>query len=448
LEDWGLLSYMGRVNYRFDDRFLFTLTGRADGSSRLAAGNKWAFFPAVSAGYVISEESFMEGANMSFLKIRAGYGEVGNTAIDPFQTLGGLARTTYIFGTTPAFGFENNLIPNPDLRWEISKTTNIGVDFGFLEDRFTGSLEYYVTNTDDLLLNRLLPITSGYNSILQNIGATRNSGVELTVSGNILNRPSGFSWNASLNVFSNREQILELFDGENDDVGNQWFIGHPIDVFYNFKQDGIWQEDEADVAADYGQRPGDIKIKDVNGRDADGNLTDEPDGNLNADDRTILGSTVPNWSGGLTNSFSFKGFDLSILVHARVGQMLRSDFHNLGGNNWQGRYNSLNLDYWTPDNPTNAYPRPDAGEAPLYSDAVRFFDGSFIKIRNVAFGYNFANHLIEKIGFSSARVYTTMNNAIIFSPYTTVDPETSNGIVGGGSPLTTATYIFGVNLKF
>lgn len=448
LGEWGLLSYMGRVNYRFDDRFLFTLTGRVDGSSRLAEGNKWAFFPAVSAGYLISEESFMEGANVSLLKIRAGYGEVGNTAISPFQTLGGLSRTTYLFGNTPAFGFQNNLIPNPDLRWEISKTTNIGVDFGFLEDRFTGSLEYYVTNTEDLLLNRLLPLTSGYNSILQNIGATRNSGVELTVSGSILNRPSGFTWDASLNVFSNREQIVALFDGENDDVGNQWFIGHPINVFYNFKQDGIWQQDEADVAAGFRQRPGDIKIKDVNGRDANGNLTDEPDGNLNADDRTILGSTVPNWSGGLTNSFSFKGFDLSFLVHARVGQMLRSDFHWLGANQWQGRYNSLNLDYWTPDNPTNAYPRPDAGEAPLYSDAVRFFDGSFIKIRNVALGYNFANHLIEKIGFSSARVYTTMNNAIIFSPYTTVDPETSNGIVGGGSPLTTATYIFGVNLKF
>jgi TonB-linked SusC/RagA family outer membrane protein len=448
LGEWGLLSYMGRINYRFNEKFLFTLTGRADGSSRLAEGNKWAFFPAVSGGYIISEEPFMEGARVSFLKLRAGYGEVGNTAIDPFQTLGGLNRTTYIFGTTAAFGFENNLIPNPDLKWEISKTTNIGLDFGFLEDRFTGSLEFYVTNTNDLLLNRLLPITSGYNSILQNIGATRNSGWELTVAGNILNRPGGLTWDASLNVFSNREQIVELFDGENDDVGNQWFIGHPINVFYNFKQDGIWQSDEADRAADHAQRPGDIKIRDVNGRGPDGNLTNEPDGIINADDRTILGSTVPDWSGGLTNRFSYKGFDLSILVHARIGQMLRSDFHYLGGNNWQGRFNSLNLDYWTPDNPTNAYPRPDAGEAPLYFDAVRFFDGSFVKIRNVALGYNFQNYLIEKIGFSSARVYTTMNNALIFSPYTTVDPETSNGIVGGESPLTTATYIFGVNLKF
>lgn len=448
LGDWGLLSYMGRVNYRFDDRFLFTLTGRADGSSRLAEGNKWAFFPAISGGYILSEEGFLDNSSVSFLKVRAGYGEVGNTAISPFQTLGGLSRTTYIFGTSPAFGFRNNLIPNPDLRWEISKTTNIGMDFGFFDDRINGSLEYYVTNTQDLLLSRLLPITSGYNSVLQNIGATRNSGWELTVAANILNRPSGFRWDVNMNVFSNREQIMELFDGQNDDVGNQWFIGEPVNVFYSFKQDGIWQINQADQAADIRQQPGDIKIMDVNGRDAQGELTNEPDGIINADDRAVLGSTVPNWSGGLTNRISFKGFDLSVLVHARMGQMLRSDYHNLGGNNWQGRYNSINLDYWTPDNPTNAIPRPNAGEAPLFSDAVRYFDGSFIKIRNIALGYNFEPNFISKIGFSSARVYTTMNNGFIFSPYSTVDPETSNGIVGGGSPLTTATYIFGVNLKF
>jgi TonB-linked SusC/RagA family outer membrane protein len=448
LGEWGLLSYMGRINYRYNDKFLLTLTGRADGSSRLAEGNKWAFFPAVSAGYILSEEAFMQASAISFLKVRAGYGEVGNTAISPYQTMGGLSRSTYIFGTSPAFGFENSMVPNPDLKWEISKTTNVGLDFGFFDDRFSGSIEYYVTNTKDLLLNRLLPTTSGYSSILQNIGATKNNGWEAAVSGNILKRPGGFNWDVSLNVYANREQIVELFDGESDDVGNQWFIGHPIHVFYNFQQEGIWQSHEADQAAANGQQPGDIKIRDVNGRNQDGNLSKEPNGVINADDRTILGSTVPDWSGGLTNQVSFRGFDLSVLVHARIGQMIRSDFHNLGGNNWQGRYNSLNLDYWTPDNPSNAFPRPDAGEAPLFADAVRFFDGSYVKIRNVALGYNLPSSALEKIGLSSARIYSTMNNAFIFSPYKVVDPETANGIVGGSTPLTTATYILGVNLKF
>ncbi len=447
LGEWGLLSYMGRINYRFDEKFLLTVTGRADGSSRLAEGNKWAFFPAVSGGYILSQEDFLKGGKLSFLKIRAGYGEVGNTAISPFQTLGGLSRSTYIFGTNPAFGFGNNLIPNPDLKWEISKTTNLGLDFGFFNDRISGSLEYYITNTRDLLLNRLLPTTSGYNSILQNIGSTRNSGWELTVSGKVMSRPGGFSWDAGLNLFSNKEQIVELFDGENDDVGNLWFIGRPINVFYSFRQDGIWQQDESSAAADNRQKPGDIKIRDVNGRDAGGNLTKAPDGIINSDDRTILGSTVPSWSGGLTNRLRFKGFDLSILVYARIGQMLRSDFHNLGGNNWQGRYNALNLDYWTPDNPTNAFPKPNAAEAPLYADAVRYFDGSFVKIKNIGLGYNFPSDWVKKIGLSAARMHTTVNNALIFAPYKTVDPETSNGIVGGTSPLTTATYTFGINLK-
>ena len=448
LGKWGLLSYMGRLNYKFDDKFLLTLTGRADGSSRLAEGNKWAFFPAVSIGYILSEESFFPKNVVSFLKLRGGYGEVGNTAINPYQTMGGLSRSTYIFGTTAAFGYQNNLIPNPDLRWEISKTTNIGLDFGIWKDRISGSLEYYVTNTRDLLLNRLLPITSGYSSILQNIGSTRNSGIELSVSADIIRKPGGFTWTADLNFFANKEQIVELFDGESDDVGNSWFIGQPINVFYNFKQDGIWQKDEADQAALTGRKPGDIKIADVNGRGPDGELTKKPDGNINSDDRTVLGSTVPNWSGGLTNRFGYKGFDLSVLVYARIGQMLRSDFHNLGGNNWQGRYNALNLDYWTEDNPTNAIPRPNAAESPLYADAVRFFDGSFVKIKNVSLGYNFPSSVIRKIGLTNLRVYTTLNNALIFSPYKTVDPEVANGIVGSSSPLTTASYLFGINLKF
>jgi hypothetical protein len=185
----------------------------------------------------------------------------------------------------------------------------------------------------------------------------------------------------------------------------------------------------------------------VNGRDAEGALTDQPDGTINADDRMVLGSTVPEWSGGLTNRFSYKGFDLSVLVYARQGQLLSSDYHDLGGNNWQGRYNSLNLDFWTPDNPTNAYPLPRAGEAPLYADAVSYFDGSFVKIKNVSLGYNFQDKLINKLGLSSLRLYSTINNAFTFSKFDWADPETSNGIVGGDSPLTTATYIFGINFQ-
>ncbi len=448
LTKWGLVSYMGRVNYTFKDRYLLTLTGRADGSSRLSQKNKWAFFPSVSAGWVVSDEAFMANAKaISFLKFRAGYGAVGNTSISPYQTLGGLERSVYAFGTNPAFGYALNVIPNPDLRWEISSTVNIGMDFGLFNDRLTGSLEVYKTNTTDLLLNRLIPITSGYESILQNIGATSNQGWELSLNGNIVNSPGGFKWDANLNLFSNKEKIVDLFNGK-DDVGNQWFIGSPISVFYNFKQEGIWQTNEADEATKAKQKPGDIKIADVNGRDATGTLTNQPDGVINADDRTILGSTVPDWSGGITNRLSYKGIDFSFLVYARQGQYIRSDFHNLGGNSWQGRYNAINFDYWTVDNPVDKIPRPNAAAAPLYADAVRFFDGSFVKIRNITLGYTLPKAITSKARIGSLRLYATADNALIFSPYKLVDPETANGIVGGSSPMTSATYVFGMNLKF
>lgn len=449
LTQWGLLSYMARINYGFNSRYLLTLTGRADGSSRLSPGRKWAFFPSISAGWVISDEAFMK-ANpvLSFLKVRVGYGAVGNTSIDPYQTLGGLARSIYAYGTEAAYGYSLSVIPNPDLRWEISKTLNVGLDFGFLNDRISGSLELYETRTSDLLLSRLIPITSGYTSILQNIGATRNRGIELTLNGSVLNTSSGFKWDASLNLFSNKEEIVELFNGQTDDVGNRWFIGNPVSAFYSFKQLGVWQASEADAAKAAGQRPGDIKIADVNGRDPKGNLIKQPDGVINADDRTILGSTVPKWSGGLTNRFSYKGIDFSFLVYARQGQMLQSGFHNLGGNQWQGRYNNINFDYWTPTNPSNSIPVPYSSSAPLYADAVSYFDGSFVKIRNITLGYTLPKGLLSKVGVSSLRLYGTADNALIFSPYKLVDPESSSGIVGGATPMTSAVYVFGMNLKF
>jgi hypothetical protein len=319
----------------------------------------------------------------------------------------------------------------------------LGLDFGLLGNRITGSVELYDTHTSDLLLRRVIPITSGYRSILQNIGSTRNRGWELTIAYDVIkNNSSQFNWDVNLNVFSNKEEIVKLFNKQNDDVGNKWFIGQPINVFYSYKKDGIWKD------AGTGFKEGDIKIADVNGRDNVGELTNQPDGTINSDDRTVLGSTVPKWSGGITNHFSYKGFDLSIFVYARQGQLLYSDYHFLGDNNWQGTYNALNLDYWTADNPDAAYPKPNASKAPLYSEALSYFDGSFVKIKNISLGYDFQNQLISKLGLSSLRLFTTINNAFTFSKFDTVDPETGDGRVGVGTPLTSATYIFGINLKF
>lgn len=448
ITEWGLLSYMGRVNYQFKDRYLLTVSGRADGSSRLSEGSKWAFFPAAALGWIVSEENFFNSSVINFLKLRSSYGEVGNTSIKPYQTLGALESSVYAFDEKPAFGYKLDEIPNPDLRWEISRTVNAGLDFRLLDGKLSGSFEYYVTNTKDLLLSRLIPITSGYSSILQNVGSTRNSGWEFTGSAALITSKSGFKWDMDFNVFSNKEEIVELFNGRDDDVGNRWFIGQPINVYYTYNQLGIWQTEEAEQAALAGQAPGDIKIQDVNGRDAEGNLTNQPDGVINSDDRMIIGSRVPKWSAGLTNNISFKGFDLSVQIYTRQGQTLQSDYHDVGGTNWQGRSNHIKLDYWTPTNPSNKYPIPKGGAVPLYAESVKFFDGSFTKLKNVTLGYSFTESIVKKAGLSSCRLYVTANNALIFSKFKVVDPETSSGVVGGGTPLNSATYIVGVNLKF
>ncbi|MEX0881888.1 MAG: TonB-dependent receptor [Cyclobacteriaceae bacterium] len=429
-----------------------SVSGRADGSSRLAEGNKWGFFPSAAVGWIVSEENFYSGNFLNFMKLRVGYGEVGNTAIRPYQTLGGLTNTNYAFGDSQAFGFGMQVIPNPDLRWEISKTLNIGFDYGFLNDRVSGSIELYNTNTQDLLLNRFLPITSGYSSIVQNIGSTRNRGIEFSASTYIFqNTNDGFNWNVDLNLFSNKEEIVSLTDSKNDDVGNRWFIGQPINVFYSFLQEGIWQAGEVTEANSHGQAPGDIKIADINGRDELGQLTNQSDGVINQDDRTVLGSTVPTWSGGMTNRFSYKGFTLSVLVFARQGQMLQSNYHNMGGNDWQGRHGKINLNYWTPDNPSNEIPMPIAARSPLYGDAVTYFDASFVKIKNISLGYTLDNKLTSRIrSGSSIRIYTTLDNSdmLTFSKFKRVDPEQGTGMVGGGIPLTTTNIIFGLNVNF
>jgi len=441
LSEWDLLSYMGRVNYKFKNRYLLTASGRADGSSRLAKGNKWAFFPAASLAWIVSEENFVNIPALSFLKLRAGYGSVGNTAINPYQTQGGLDRSFYLFGDDPAYGYKQDGIANPELGWEISKTLNFGIDFGLWDNKVSGNIEIYDTKTSDLLLERVLPTTSGFESIIENVGETRNRGWEFTLSANILNKPSGLKWDVDFNIFSNKEEIVELFNGTQDDIGNGWFIGQPVNSFYDYVFDGIWQSDETGEAANSGQAPGQVKIKDVNGRDENGELTKQPDGHINTDDRAILGSTVPDWTGGLTNRIKYKGFDFSTLVFIRQGQMLSSRYHVFGGNSWEGRYAHLNVNYWTPENPSNEYPQPVEGGSVLYASAIKYFDASFVKIKNISLGYELVNNVLKTNTIASCRVYLSATNPVTWSDYDTVDPET-------GRALSSATYTIGVNLKF
>jgi TonB-linked SusC/RagA family outer membrane protein len=417
-ENWTILSYMARINYAYDNRFLLTLTGRADGSSKFAQGQRWGYFPSIALGWNILNEKFMSTVNLfSVLKLRASYGRTGNEGIAPYQTNSLLTRTQYDFDGTAAFGYRPSSIPNKNLKWETTASLNVGLDFGVLGNRISGSIEYYRSTTTDLLLPRLLPISTGFQSVLTNIGSKENTGVELTLSTlNIVSQRNGFQWSTDLNLFTNKERILELSQGKVDDIGNLLFIGQPATVYYDFQKTGIWQLGEDAQAKQYGSIVGGIKVADLNGN-----------GVIDPDDRKILGTDVPKLMGGMTNRFSYKGFDLSIVLFARFGSMIKSPFHG-SFRYLSGRVNQYNVNYWTPTNPTNDYPRPNVNqESPIYGSTLSYMDGSFVKIRNISLGYNFPESTISRLHAEGLRIYLSVQDPFVFAPfvskYNGIDPE-------------------------
>jgi TonB-linked SusC/RagA family outer membrane protein len=449
LSQWTLLSYMGRVNYDYKEKYLLTATVRMDGSSRFGANTKFGIFPSVAFGWNISEEPFIKDvAAIDQLKLRASWGAIGNQAINPYQTQSLLGRTAYAWDNTAAYGYRPNTIGNPDLRWETSTTKNIGLDFSFLRGRISGTAEYYVTNTTDLLAPQPLPTSIGFGGFTTNIGETQNSGIELTL--NTVNVDRGdFQWTSDLIFTKNKEEIVSLANGKVDDIGAGRFIGQPLSVFFDYKKIGIWQTTERDQALAFGDRVGQIKVEDFNN-----------DGKINASDRQILGSAVPSFAAGLTNRFSYKGFDLSIFIFTRVGQLIRSRFHD-NVNQLAGRYNNLSLNFWTPNNPTNEFPQPVVTqEFPKNGSSLTYFDGTFFKIRNINIGYNLSDKVAKKLKMESIRVFASIQQPLILAEYRQkykgIDPETfvdgEQGVGGGEvntniSPATSIT-TFGVNLKF
>ena len=443
LTQWTINSYMARVNYDFNDKYLITATIRRDGSSRFGENTKYGNFPGVALGWNVSNEPFLKAVPwVDLLKLRAGYGVVGNQAVSPYQTQGLLSRTAYAWNTTAAFGFRPNTIGNPDLRWETSATSNIGLDFSFWRGRLQGSLELYQTNTTALLLADQLPGSIGFGAVTRNVGETRNRGIELGFTTYNINSPSGFKWNTDFQFTKNTEAILSLYNGKVDDLGNGWFIGRPLSTIFDYKKVGIWQADEADKAKSYASEVGQIKVQDTNN-----------DGKINADDRVIIGSDVPQFSSGITNRFSYKGFDLSFFFFARVGNIIRSEFHR-NNNALAGRYQQIKVDYWTPNNPTNEFPRPKSNqEFPVYNTTLLYFDGTFVKLRNINIGYTFTPAIAQKLHMESLRLYSSIQQPFIWakyrSKYNGVDPETT-GLAAGGTGVTPATTVFtvGLNARF
>jgi TonB-dependent starch-binding outer membrane protein SusC len=470
----ALIGYMARAIYSFDDKYLLTATVRTDGASVLAKGNQWVTYPAVSLGWNMHQESFLENVKfLTSLKLRAGWGISSNAGVNPYSTLGSLGTSFYNFGQGTAVGinyvngYTINTSPNPDLTWEKTRGLNIGIDFALFNNRLSGSIDYYNTRTSDILLQRSLPRSNGTNSILTNAGKTESNGMEFSISSvNVKTRD--FTWRTDANLFFNREKIVALQNNLQQDLNNGWFVGHPVTVIFDYNKIGIWQTGEAAQAAVYGAKPGDIKIEDL-----------DKSNSITAADRKIVGNFQPDFVAGMTNNFAYKNFDLNLVLFGRFGQTVVANYLSADGGGagypffLNSRVNQLKVDYWTPTNPTNDFPQPDAGVDGLqFTSTLTYRDGSFIKIRAIDLGYNLPGKILGKAGIQSLRVYVSAQNPfILWSPLVRddlgLDPE-GNGVGntvgaqgGGAAPVQngraitvgmgvppTRQIIFGVNLKF
>jgi TonB-linked SusC/RagA family outer membrane protein len=449
---WALISYMGRLNYGFDNKYLLTLTYRRDGSSRLAKGNQWFDYWAGSVGWNLSDENFMQNVkNINNLKLRASYGTTSNQAVNPYQSLGlvnnsngiggNAGITRYNFGPTIVSGYNIITLPNPDLSWEFTNVLNVGVDYGLFNNRVSGSFEAYWSKTNDILYGINLPVTSGVaGSYLTNIGEMENKGIEFTLS-TINVKPKtadGFSFSSDFNLFYNDNKLVKLNGNITEQPGNQLFVGHSMTALWDYKNLGVWQANEAAEAARYGSVPGQIKLEDRSGPDG------KPDGRITVEDKYVFDDQDANLQGGMTLRFGYKGFDLSTVFYARFGGTLISQIHQPFAaylTVMDGRRNTLKVDYWTPTNPSNWFPMPQAQISPV-SDAwptLGYYDGSFVKMRSINLGYTFNRNALRHINAQNVRLYFTIDNvAVLFSPYfdkTGIDPEgTGTGSQGVSNP--------------
>lgn len=465
-----LLSQMGRINYAYASRYLITATVRRDGYSGFGKDNKWGVFPSVALGWNLANEGFFPLKDLfSVLKLRGSLGLNGNQAIGAYESLSRLVPANIVSGPNAQVGYKPAELGNAELGWESSRTINIGMDFGLLENRITGNIDYYLTNTYDLLLNRTIssihgvtPVThlnttglSQYSNgwvppaITQNIGETENKGVEMFItSRNVVG--SKFHWATTANFSFNKNKIVSLYgllddEGQEvDDLANNWFIGYPIRVNYDYVWDGIWQIGEEEEAKSYDPRskPGWLKLKDGNG-----------DGTIDDEDREIIGQLDPKLMAGLNNTFAYGNFKLNIFIHGVWGATVED--YTKDDNGSEIRYNTFRKDYWTPDNPNASWTKNELNSDSQNGHGGHIYgDPSFIRVKDISLSYDFPLEMISKIGFSRIRLYFTARNMFTFTRWEGVDPEL---IVDADDPTDDdiqldipmiKEYVFGLSLAF
>lgn len=456
----SLMSYLARLNYNYKGKYYVTASMRYDGSSKLAEGHKWGGFFAGALAWRITEEEFMKDIDwLNNLKLRVSFGQSGNDNVGAYQTQGSISGAQYYsFGTNDVIGYVPNNLRNMELGWERTTEYNIGVDFGFLNNRISGSFEYYNRLTEDLIMNKTLPITLGYSSVKANVGSVRNKGFEFVLNTENI-RTEDFSWRTSFNIAYNNNKIEKLqyiedltsrgksFEGMKGDYSNLWVVGQPIDINYNLMTIGVWQLDEAEEAAKYGCKPGQYKVLDL---DKNGKIDDA--------DRVIDGKRTPDWTGGMVNTFNYKNFDLSVGTSFQLGGRMRNQFYvsyALENNNMN--LNNMVKDYWTPENPTNESAQP--GNMGTYrskagswgnqkSDVSHTMSSSdFFKITHVSLGYTFDKKLISKSFLTNLRLYCTVQNPMIICADNVIVPEQLPTNVSS-TDLMTRNVMFGVNVSF
>jgi len=425
-----LQSYMARINYSYNDRYLLTASARRDGASQLAEGHKFSWFPSAAFAWRVSKENFMNNTPwVDDLKLRVGVGVTGNSAIDPYATQGAITSLFYPYMNTITSGsIPSTILANQNLGWEKTTQYNIGVDFSLLRGRLSGSLDFYKSRTTDLLMQMSIPTVSGYTTTFANVGETANKGLDLSLTSVNINTKS-FQWTTTASVSWQNDHIVSLSNGKQDDINNTWFIGQPLSVIYGYKGAGLWHLEDSSTYKLYNAKgaafsAGKVRPADINGDTAiDANF-----------DRVIIGNTRPRWIVGMTNSFSYKSFELSIFLYGRLKY-----FYNTGGESETARGVQRTINYYNENNMNAEYQKPvySEGSGDAYYPALGYKEASFIKIRNISLGYNLTSKTLKTSAISGLKIYVqVVNPGMLFSKISwmdmdVVEPTYNRGITIG-----------------
>ncbi|MFB9076018.1 SusC/RagA family TonB-linked outer membrane protein [Flavobacterium procerum] len=444
-----LNSYAVRLNYGYKDKYLVTASTRWDGSSVLSKGNKWQSFPSVALGWKISKESFLQNSSVvSDLKLRASLGYTGNDNVAPYTSQALLNQQTfYAAGANVVTGWQSENLANPDLTWEKTREYNLGLDFGFLKNRISGSIDVYDRLSDDLIYKQQLPAESGWKNTFANVGSVSNKGVEVLLTTKNI-KSAKVNWETTFTFTKNVNKLESIYNQDKvSDIGNKLILGAPLNPNYNYVYDGVWQESEAAQAASYGMAPGQARPKDLNG-----------DGKFNQDDRTVIGNPNPEWQGSLYSKLTVGQFDFNFSVLTSQGQTVLSTFHqNFADVSDRGRQ-KLAMDYFIPTNGTgieananNTNPRPGpvaTGAGAYWTSLFGYYrDASYVKIKNISLGYTLDSELLKRLKITNLRIYVNVLDPFVFTKFDGYDPEWAGSPFGVNRPASVTTQL-GLSVKF